>query len=76
MGKFKEAFDVVGIDCYPLQYYESLEDIYIMAKQSRKLIINNRAQWDIPQFFDWEYYNQNEKEKPPTESQLKQMVYQ
>ncbi len=77
LGKFKEAFDVVGLDCYPLQYYEPLEDIYIVTMQGRKLMINNRAQWDIPQIFDWERIDPKmTNEFPPSESQLKQMVHQ
>ena len=63
--------------CYPLQYYEPLEDIYIVTMQGRKLMINNRAQWDIPQIFDWERIDPKmTNEFPPSESQLKQMVHQ
>ena len=39
-------------------------------------MINNKAQWDIPQIFDWAIYNKREDERPPTEKQLKNMVYQ
>ena len=77
LGKFKESFDIVGLDCYPLQYFEPLEDIYIVTMQGRKLMINNRAQWDIPQIFDWERIDPTmTNEFPPSESQLKQMVHQ
>jgi hypothetical protein len=34
-------------------------------------MINNKAQWDIPQIFDWEIYNGRTDEKPPNEKQLK-----
>ena len=77
LGKFKEAFDVVGLDCYPLQYYEALEDIYVVTMQGRKLMINNKPQWDIPQIFDWERMDSTRtNEFPPTKSQLKQMIQQ
>ena len=36
LGTFKEAFDIVGLDCYPLQYHEDLEDIYVVTMQGRK----------------------------------------
>ncbi len=76
LDRFKEAVDVVGIPCYPLQYYEELADINSMSSVGRRLMINNKPQWDIPQIFDWELYNKNTNEKPPTEKQLKNMVYQ
>ena len=77
LNKFKEAFDVVGLDCYPLQYYEALEDIYVVTMQGRKLMINNKPQWDIPQIFDWQRMDETKtNEFPPTESQLKQMIQQ
>lgn len=76
LRQYKEMFDVVGIDCYPLQYYDDLHAIWIMAIQSRERMINNRAMWNIPQIFDWELYNNNTKETPPTEEQLRQMTYQ
>ena len=76
LDKFKEAVDVVGIPCYPLQYYEDIADINSMSSIGRKLMINNKAQWDIPQIFDWAIYNKREDERPPTEKQLKNMVYQ
>ena len=76
LDRFKEAVDVVGIPCYPLQYYEELADINSMSSIGRKLMINNKPQWDIPQIFDWELYNKRTDERPPTEKQLKNMVYQ
>lgn len=76
LRQYKEMFDVVGIDCYPLQYYDDLHAIWVMAIQSRERMINNRAMWNIPQIFDWQVYNNNTKESPPTEDQLRQMTYQ
>ena len=52
LRQYKEMFDVVGIDCYPLQNYDDLHAIWVMATQSRLRVINNRAMWDIPQIFD------------------------
>jgi hypothetical protein len=68
-------FDVVGIDCYPVQHYDDLHAIWVMARQSRMRMINNRAMWNIPQIFDWTVYDR-ENESPPTEKQLRQMTYQ
>ena len=71
----KEGFDVVGIDCYPVQHYDDLHAIYVMGRQARKRTCNARARWDIPQIFDWTVYDQP-NENPPTEQQLRQMTYQ
>ena len=75
LGKFKEAIDVCGIPCYPLQHYDDVAAINSMSSVGRKLMLNNKAQWDIPQIFDWEIYGQK-NENPPTEKQLKHMVYE
>ena len=76
LDKFKEVVDDVGIPCYPLQYFEDIADINSMSSIGRRLMINNKAQWDIPQIFDWEIYNGRTDEKPPNEKQLKNMIYQ
>ena len=75
LRKYKEMFDVVGIDCYPVQHYDDLHAIWVMARQSRERLINNRAMWNIPQIFDWTVYGYD-NESPPTEKQLRQMTYQ
>ena len=75
LGKFKEGFDVVGMDCYPLQTFDELTAIYSMGRDGRKRMGNSRALWNIPQIFDWTTYNRS-NESPPTEMQLKNMVYQ
>lgn len=75
LRKYKEMFDVVGIDCYPVQHYDDLHAIWVMARQSRSRMINNRAMWNIPQIFDWTVYDRK-NESPPTEKQLRQMTYQ
>ena len=76
LRQYKEMFDVVGIDCYPVQHYDDLHAIWIMAIQSRSRMINNRAMWNIPQIFDWQVYTNDTTEAAPTEDQLRQMTYQ
>ena len=81
LGKLKEGFDTVGIDCYPVQTFDDLQAIWVMTKQGRQRMGNTRAMWNIPQIFDWTVYNASykldwSKEKPPTEDQLVNMVYQ
>ena len=82
MHRYKEGFDTVGIPCYPLQNVDDLHAIWVMTKQGRQRIGNARAMWNIPQIFDWTVYNKSfpkidvTKEKPPTENQLRNMVYQ
>ncbi|ELP93712.1 hypothetical protein EIN_432740 [Entamoeba invadens IP1] len=81
LGKLKEGFDVVGIPDYPVQTFDDLQSVWIVAEQGRKRMGNTRAMWNIPQIFDWTVYNKTEKldwskEFAPTEVQLKNMVYQ
>ena len=86
MGHLKEGFDTVGIDCYPLQTFEALEDIWVITDQGRKRMGNSRAMWNIPQIFDWEVYRHQKgyetlhnvwaREKPPTAFQLNNMIHQ
>ena len=75
LGKFKEAFDTCGIPCYPLQHYDDIASINTMSSVGRRFMLNNKAQWDIPQIFDWEIYGEK-NENPPNEKQLKHMVYE
>ncbi len=75
--QWKELFDVGGIDCYPVQSYEALEDIWVIFRRARNLVINSKPIWGIPQFFTWElYYPEKSYGGPPTEDQLRQMTYQ
>jgi len=73
--RIKEGLDVFGKDCYPLQHYDDLHAIYIVAMRSRARTCNARIRWDIPQIFDWSFENRS-NESPPNEQQLRQMVYQ
>ncbi|ELP90710.1 hypothetical protein EIN_025090, partial [Entamoeba invadens IP1] len=78
---FKEGFDCVGIDDYPVQTFDSLQSIWVMVTQGRKKMMNSRAMWAVPQIFDWTVYNDSynldwSKEFPPTYDQLRNMVYQ
>ena len=75
MHKFKEGFDVVGADDYPVQHYDTLRSIVIVARQGRDRLMNSRAMWNVPQIFDWTVYNRT-NESPPTEKQLRHMTYQ
>ncbi len=77
MHRYKEMYDVTGVDIYPLQTYDALEAVYIVSYQARSLVMNNRAFWNVPQIFDWNCYLPDEtSERPPTEQQLRQMTYQ
>lgn len=72
---YKEGFDVVGNDVYPVQHYDDLRAVAIVARQGRDRVMNSRAMWNVPQIFDWTVYNHTD-EKPPTEKQLRHMTYQ
>ena len=85
---FKEGFDVIGIDVYPLQYKGALHSIYRRTTDARQRMCSARPMWNIPQIFDWEVYASLvgnrppytkiniSNERPPTEQQLRQMTYQ
>ena len=84
----KEGFDAVGMDSYPLQYYYSINGVYVYSSMARQRTCNARARWDIPQIFDWEAFKHLvdgrppydkisiHDERPPNEQQLRQMTYQ
>lgn len=84
LNEFKEGLDTVGLDCYPLQTYDELQAPKMVTMKARRLIGNSRAMWNIPQIFDWRVYYESfknshiqwDKEGPPTEEQLTNMVYQ
>ncbi|BFU21071.1 carbohydrate binding domain containing protein [Entamoeba histolytica HM-1:IMSS-B] len=81
LNLYKEGFDTVGMDDYPVQTFDQLESIWVMMTQGRKKMVNSRAMWNIVQIFDWTVYNDSynldwSKEFPPTEEQLRNMIYQ
>lgn len=73
--KYKEALDTYGIDIYPCQHYDDFNAVHIVTYQARNLAMSLRANWGIPQIFDWTIYDQK-NELPPTRDQLYNMVYQ
>jgi len=85
---FKETSDVMGVDPYPCQFFTKLESVYINSSEARKRTCNSRGMWHVVQIFDWEryafkfagLYKQKgidiSQERPPSEQQLRQMVYQ
>lgn len=73
--KYKEALDTYGIDIYPCQNYDDFNAVHIVTYQARNLAMSLRANWGIPQIFDWSIYDMP-NELPPTDDQLYNMVYQ
>ncbi|KAH0785339.1 carbohydrate binding domain containing protein [Histomonas meleagridis] len=74
----KEGLDCYGSDIYPVQHYDDFHAVYTVTYQGRNSVINNRANWGIPQFFSWKIIDEKQfpNELPPTYDQLRQMTYQ
>ncbi|KAH0788398.1 carbohydrate binding domain containing protein [Histomonas meleagridis] len=74
----KEGLDCYGSDIYPVQNIDDFHAVYIVTYQGRNSVINNRANWGIPQFFSWKTTDATRypNELPPTYEQQRQMTYQ
>ena len=75
MHLYKEGLDCYGIDIYPGMHYDDLRAIYTVTLEARDRVVNNLANWGVPQFFDWTIYGQK-NEKPPGKDLMNQMMYQ
>ena len=75
MHLYKEGLDCYGVDIYPGIHYDDLRSIYIVTREARDRVVNNLANWGVPQFFDWTIYGK-ENEKPPGKDLMNQMMYQ
>ena len=75
MHKYKEGLDCYGTDIYPGNHFDDLRAVYTVTIQGRNRVVNNLANWGVPQFFDWTIYNKN-NESPPSKQQMYQTMYQ
>ena len=75
MHLYKETVDCYGTDIYPGDNFEKLHYVYIVTREGRDRVVNNLANWGVPQFFDLTI-DGRPNESPPNKEQMYQTMYQ
>ena len=77
LREFIPTYDVLGMDPYPVAQ-KPLTHITEFMRGTQKAIFNDRPLWNVPQTFNWAWYRKNavDKERFPTEREMKNMNWQ
>lgn len=80
---FLSAYDIVGMDPYPVGNLSGMNDIGIAsrwAEACREGMFDTRAMWQVPQMFDWGWYANGRKTgvatRLPTKAEFASMCWQ
>ena len=77
LREFIPTYDVLGMDPYPVAQ-KPLTHITEFIRGTQKAVFSDRPLWNVPQTFNWGWYRKHlaDKERFPTEQELKNMNWQ